>query len=234
MKIGIIGAMSVEVEALKKCMTDAKKSVCGHLEIFEGKIYGTDCAVVQCGVGKVNAGVCAEILIIKYNVTHIINSGVGGGLQKGLNVMDIVVSTDAVQYDVDATGFGYALCEIPGMGTVSYKADESLVRLAEAVYADGLKNGEVSHRIIAGRIGTADIFVNSREKKAEITALCGAACCEMEGAAIAQICTLNKIPFVIIRCISDLAEDTDQVYEEAAAAKESIYLTENLVKRMGK
>ncbi|WP_428770110.1 5'-methylthioadenosine/adenosylhomocysteine nucleosidase [Treponema sp. HNW] len=214
MKIGVIGAMSVEVECLKEKLVDIHSCEKSGLTFYEGTINNVPAVVVQCGVGKVNAAMCTALLINCFSVTHVINTGVAGGLAEGMHVFDTVVSTDAVHHDADATGFGYKPCEIPGMGTVGFNADPFLIGITKKAWE---KCG-FSFSLIEGRVASGDVFVNSAERKARIKELCNPACVEMEGAAVAQVCTLNKTPFVIIRSISDLAENTDEVYEEKKAA----------------
>lgn len=232
MKIGIIGAMEIEVEEIINNMTEKKITEAGHLKFVQGYISGIPVVVVKCGVGKVNAGICTQTLILNFNVTHVINTGIAGGLAKELSVMDTVVSTDAMYHDFDASDFGYKRNEVPGLGTVAFPADEKLIELAQRAYADGVKSGKLQHKIIKGRIATGDLFVNSSSKKAEINSMCSPACVEMEGAAIAQVCYLNKVPYVILRSISDLAENTDEVYLEKEAAHENAYIVMNMVEKI--
>ena len=173
-----------------------------------------------------------ETLILKYNVSCVINTGIAGGIAHELSVMDTVVSTDAMYHDFDATEFGYRRNEVPGMGTVSFPADEKLIELAVRTYAEGVQSGKLHKKIVKGRVATGDIFVNSSIKKSELKAMCNPACVEMEGAAIAQACYLNKVPYVILRSISDLAENTTEVYLEKEAALENAYIVINMIKRM--
>lgn len=233
MKIGIIGAMDVEVAEILENMTEKKPKDIGHLHFVEGFIGKTPIVIVKSGVGKVNAGICAQTLILCFGVTHVINTGIAGGIAKELNVMDVVVSEDAMFHDVDAVAFGYKRNEIPGLNTVSFPADKALITVAEQTYQEGAASGKLHRKMVRGRVATGDIFVNSSVKKAELKDMCNPACVEMEGAAIAQACYLNKVPYVIIRSISDLAENTDEVYLEKEAALENAYLVMNMVKNMG-
>ncbi|MCR4938709.1 MAG: 5'-methylthioadenosine/adenosylhomocysteine nucleosidase [Treponemataceae bacterium] len=232
MKIGIIGAMDIEVAEIVNNMAGKKVTETGHLKFVEGLISGIPVVVVKCGVGKVNAGICTQTLILNFNVTHVINTGIAGGLAKELSVMDTVVSTDAIYHDFDASDFGYKRSEVPGLGTVSFPADDNLISVAEQAYAEGIETGKLHYKIVRGRVATGDIFVNSSSKKAEIKSICNPACVEMEGAAIAQVCYLNKVPCVILRSISDLAENTDQVYLEKEAALENAYIVMNMVSKL--
>ena len=224
MKIGVIGAMGVEVASLRKTIDNVRTVKKSTLVFYEGSIRNVPAVVVQCGVGKVNAAMCTAMLIGDFEVTHVINTGIAGGLQSGLHVFDVVVSSDAVHHDFDATGFNYKPCEIPGMGTVSFKADSFLIDCTKRAW----EQCAFSSKLTEGRIASGDVFVNSAERKTQIKALCDPVCVEMEGAAVAQVCTLNHTPFVIIRSISDMAENTGEVYEEELAA----HISASLVARM--
>lgn len=221
--------MEVEVQFIRGKLANPVETVISGIHFFEGELYGKQVVVTQCGVGKVNAALCTELLINSFGVTHVINTGVAGGLDSRLSVMDIVVSTDAVHHDMDAVAFGYAPCQVPGIDTVAFPADEMLIKAVESAYQKGKEEGRLKHKVIRGRVASGDVFVNSADKKKTIIELCGAACCEMEGAAVAQVCYLNKVPFAIIRCVSDLAEHTDEVYKEEEAAAESSYITDKVI-----
>lgn len=221
--------MEVEVQFIRGKLAKPVETVISGIHFFEGELYGKQVVVTKCGVGKVNAALCTELLINNFGVTHVINTGVAGGLDSRLAVMDTVVSTDAVHHDMDAVAFGYAPCQVPGIDVVAFPADEMLIKAVEGAYQKGKEEGRLSRKVLRGRIATGDVFVNSSDKKKQIISLCGAACCEMEGAAVAQVCYLNKVPYVIIRCISDLAEHTDEVYKEDEAAAESSYITDKVI-----
>ena len=231
MKLGIIGAMDVEVEYLIRSMDVKKVSVHAGQTYYEGNIGKTDVVVVQCGIGKVRAGMAAQVLCSCFQVTHIINTGIAGSLNNDINIGDIVVSKDAVFHDVDAVNFGYQLGEIPGIETLYYKADETLQKLA----ADAVKECAPEVNAFYGRVATGDVFVSDRAKKEWIRETFHADCTEMEGCAIAECAYLNQIPFVIIRAISDKADESvSETYEvfEAKAARHCAaivhYMVENL------
>ena len=211
MKVGIIGAMDVEVQHLKDEMkiTD-RKTVAGQ-EYCEGKIGNTDVVVVKCGVGKVRAGMSVQVLNDVFHVTHVINTGVAGSLNNDIDIGDIVVSKDAVYHDVDATNFGYALGEIPSSGCLFYKADKELQKAA----TDAVKKAAPDVKPFSGRIASGDQFVRTKEKKEWIRQNFQADCAEMEGCAIAQASYLNNLPFVILRAISDKADESvSESYDE--------------------
>lgn len=232
-KIGIVGAMDVEIETLKSLLKNPSEKVENSLCFTEGILDGVQVVIVKSGVGKVNAALCAQILALKYGVTHIINTGIAGAMACGLKVLDFVVSTDAVYHDMDATGFGYKITEIPQMKCSDFKADEKMICAAKETFSL-LKDG-LSHSLVAGRIATGDQFISSKEVKAKIKEACNPACVEMEGAAIAHACYLNNVPFVIIRCMSDMADDSgEKVYDfnEKNAAELSAALVRGMLGRI--
>lgn len=217
MKIGIIGAMEVEVATLKSQMNIKNVVTKASMEFNEGTIGNTEVVIVRSGVAKVNAGICVQILVDMFNVTHIINTGVAGSLDARINIGDIVLSTDACYHDVDATVFGYKKGEVPQLGVHAFPADASLREAAKSA----IKKAAPDLGVFEGRVCSGDQFVSSPDVKKAIIDEQGGMCTEMEGAAIAQGCYLNKIPFVIIRAISDKADGSDivdyPVFEEKAA-----------------
>lgn len=204
-RVGIIGAMDVEVERICQNISGPiLHQLCG-LDFLEGFLAETSVIVVRSGVGKVNAALCAQLLITKFKITHLINTGVAGALASGLNVLDLVISTEVMYHDVDATNWGYESCTVPGM-TRTFVADPSLVNIA-SLACKKLFPGKT---IIQGIIASGDQFIGSNEMKNKIKELCNPACVEMEGAAIGHVATVNKIPFVVIRCMSDMADDNGE------------------------
>ena len=229
-KLGIIGAMDVEVATLKEKMENKAVRTIAGSDYCEGKLEGMDVVVVQCGVGKVNAALCAQILCSCYGVTHIVNTGIAGSLNAELDIGDFVVSRDAVYHDMDATNFGYPMCQVPGMPVLAFPADDMLIRAAYQA-ADAAHSGHV--RI--GRVATGDQFVAEKTLKEKIIRNTGAYCTEMEGAAIAHTAWKNGVPFVILRAISDKADDSaemDYPTFEAAAAKRCAQVAQSLAKRL--
>lgn len=218
-KTGIIGAMDEEVDALKEAMTEKEVRLVAGAEFHAGKLDGQDVVVVKCGVGKVNAAACTQVMIDVFGVDRIINTGVAGSLDAEIDIGDIVVSTEAVQHDVDATVFGYARGEIPNSGQFIFPADEEMRRSA----AQAVREMAPDIRVFEGLVCSGDQFIASHEQKEAIISEFGGLCCEMEGAAIAQVCCLNDIPFVIIRAISDKADDSEEMsyveFEHAAAER---------------
>lgn len=212
-RIGIIGAMENEVRTLIKMMDIEKIIDKVSLKFYVGKLEQKEVVLVQCGIGKVNAALCAQILISEFNVDAVVNTGVAGAIHHSLDVNDIVISTEAIQYDVDATAFGYKKGQIPQMDNSVFKADE---RLIDAAYKSSLEQAKGENfKIVKGRVATGDIFISSQELKNELQNDFKAYCGEMEGGAIAHACTLNDIPFVIIRAMSDKADGSaDITYDE--------------------
>ena len=218
-KTGIIGAMDEEVDSLKEALDDTKTISIGGMEFCEGMLDGQHVVIVRCGVGKVNAGNCAQLLISVFGVDRIINTGVAGSLDASIDIGDIVVSTDAVQHDFDLTPMGYAPGELDGIGSPSLPADADMRERAVNV----VRQCAPEVHVFEGRVCTGDQFIASAEQKNAIIAEFGGLCCEMEGGAIAQICCQNEIPFVIIRAISDKADGSAEMdyseFEHAAAVR---------------
>lgn len=203
-RFGIIGAMDIEVEMLKEVMTIGEKRPMAGMEFCSGILEGRDTVVVTSGIGKVNAAVCAQILISVYGCTHIINTGVAGAVHEALEVGDLVISTDVLEHDFDATGFGYEPGQIPRMSQWIFPADPELVRLAETA----ARQETITHQVRQGRIVSGDIFVSSAEVKERLQRQFEASATEMEGAAIGHACWLSGVPFLILRAMSDKADGT--------------------------
>jgi len=214
-RIGIIGAMEDEVSAIRQQMNITDTQTIASMEFCCGTLKGKETVVVQCGMGKVNAGICAQMLISVFGVNAVVNTGVAGSLNNDINIGDIVISTDAVQHDFDVSAIGFAKGEIPYTGLYAFEADKTLrAKAAEAVKAVSPDTG-----IFEGRVCSGDQFIASKEQKKRIIEQFNGYCAEMEGAAIAQVCHLNHIPFVIIRAISDKADDSEEVSFEIFAKK---------------
>lgn len=230
-KIGIIGAMDLEIETLKEKINSLKITKKANMEFYEGTLNSTDVVLVKCGIGKVNAGICAQILSDNFAVTHIINTGIAGSLEAQIDIGDIVISTDAMYHDMDATIFGYALGEVPQLGTVSFEADKTLIALAKTSCTE--VNPDI--HVFEGRVVSGDQFICSEDVKNRIVSSFHGYCTEMEGAAIAHAAFLNEIPFVIIRAISDKADhsaEMDYPTFEKQAAIHSARLVENMLPRI--
>lgn len=229
-KLGIIGAMDIEVATLKEKMENMTVTKKAGMEFYDGFLAGLPAVVVQCGVGKVNAAMCAQILCDCFGVTNLVNTGIAGSLDAALDIGDLVVSRDAMYHDFDCVHFGYEMGKVPGMDVVAFPADETMMgyalNAAENVYPGHVKTG---------RIASGDLFVAEKEAKERIIAKTGAVCTEMEGAAIAQTAYRNGIPFVILRAISDKADDSASMdyptFERQAAercAKVAVTMAETI------
>ena len=229
--IGIIGAMEVEVAILKEKMEDVRIIKKASMDFYEGILAGKKVVVVRSGIGKVNAGICAQILADVFSVDAIINTGIAGSLNKNINIGDIVLSTDVVQHDMDATGFGYRKGQIPQMPVFFFNADDNLRRLA----AEVCKEVNPDIQVFNGRIASGDQFVCDQDVKNRIVSEFSAYATEMEGAAIGQAAYLNEIPFLVVRAISDKADGSAQMdYSEfeKAAVDHSVRLTLNMLARI--
>ncbi len=231
-KIGIIGAMDEEVSKLKEVLEETEVVKKASMEFYQGKLYGVSVVIVKSGIGKVNAGICAQMLVDLFDVTAIINTGIAGSLNAKINIGDIVLSSDTLQHDVDAVAFGYELGLIPRMDTLSFKADEDLINLARKECEEVLQ--EIN--AFVGRVLSGDQFISNKDKKEWLINTFNGDCVEMEGAAIAQTAHLNNIPFLIIRAISDKADDSaadiDYPTFEAMAIENSVKLLKAMIKAM--
>lgn len=207
MVIGIIGAMEVEVSVLKDRMDVARVRMVARMEFVEGTLAGCHVVVVRSGVGKVDAAVCTQVLVSEFGVDAVVNTGVAGSLDNAIDIGDIVVSTDAMYHDVDATVFGYAPGEVPQLGVVAFPADEALRRAA----VEACRVADPDVHVFEGRVVSGDVFVSDPATKERLATTFGGRCCEMEGAAVAQTCWLNDVPFVVVRAISDKADGSKKV-----------------------
>lgn len=216
--MGIIGAMDVEVASLKEAANATKATELAGMEFCEGTLGEKKVVIVKCGMGKVNAGICAHTLINDFGCTKIINTGVAGSLDNQIDIGDIVVSVDAVQHDFTVEAIGFAKGEIPYTGLYAFPADEAM----RAAAVNAVKEAAPEINVFEGRICSGDQFISTKEQKDKIISDFGGLCCEMEGAAIAQACYLNHTPYVVIRAISDKPDETEIVaykdFEAEAAA----------------
>ena len=228
MKLGIIGAMDVEVATLKEKMVDKTERVIAGATYCEGILEDLRVVVVQCGVGKVNAALCVQALCDQFSVTHIVNTGVAGSLDAKLDIGDFVISSDAIYHDFDCGALQYSIGQVPGLSVKAFPADRLLMDLAFAA-----ANAQGSAYV--GTVASGDQFVCQKEQKKTIVENTGALCTEMEGAAIAHGAWRNNVPFVIIRAISDKADDSAQMdYPtfEAAAARKCAEVTQTMAKSL--
>ena len=229
--IGIIGAMEVEVATLKETLKDVQITRKASMEFYAGVLEGKKVVVVRSGIGKVNAGMCTQILADVFGVEAVINTGIAGSLNNDVNIGDIVLSTDVLHHDMDATGFGYKKGQIPQMEEFSFPADEKLRKLASKVCKE--VNPEIS--VFEGRICSGDQFISDKGVKDAIISEFGGFAVEMEGAAIGQAAYLNHIPFLVVRAISDKADGSanmDYAEFEMAAIEHSVKLTVKMIEEL--
>ena len=229
-KLGIIGAMAVEIAALKENMKNMTVTTRTGMEFYEGTLQGLPVVVVQSGIGKVNAAMCTQILCDCFGVTHIVNTGIAGSLCAELDIGDLVISRDAIYHDFDLHFWGRPIGQVPGMDVTAFPADEKMMELAFAA-AESVNPGHNK----TGTVASGDQFICSREQKEKIIADTNAICAEMEGAAIAHTAYRNGIPFVIIRAISDKADDSaemDYPTFEAIAAQRCAQVTMTMAKKL--
>lgn len=231
MIIGIIGAMEEEVAVLKQDMDIEEIVDYASMQFCRGKLCGKDVVIVRSGIGKVNAGICAQVLVDKFNVEVLINTGIAGSLDAAIDIGDMVISTDLVEHDMDASIFGDPIGQVPRMDTFSFPADPELIEKAKAANEEA--NPDI--KTFTGRIVSGDQFVSSAEVKEKLVKNFQAKCTEMEGAAIAHAAYLNKVSCVIIRAISDKADNSatmDYPTFEKKAIAHSVRLVQNLLPRI--
>ena len=229
-KLGIIGAMSVEIELLKSHMGDMRTHDYAGMTFYEGTLEKLPVVVVVCGVGKVNAALCVQVLCDRFQVTHVVNTGVAGSLLAELDIGDLVISVDAMYHDFDCNSLNpnYKIGQVPGLPVHEFQADAELINFAFSA-AEKVNPGHA----MKGTVASGDQFVCQKERKAQIVKDTGAICTEMEGTAIAHAAWRNGVPFVIIRAISDKADDSAQMdYPtfEAIAADRCAAVTQEMAR----
>ena len=227
---GIIGAMESEVNAIYAQMENKEIVEYNGIKFYKGSLYGKDVVVIQCGIGKVNAALCTQLLILKFGVDKVVNTGIAGATGTDLNIYDFVVSTETVYHDFDTQFFGYKLGQVPGLPE-TFKADEKLVESVVSAFNNSKLSSE--HKIRTGLIASGDQFIAGGEKKNFIISNFHPLCVEMEGCAVAHTCYKNNVPFVVVRCMSDCADDTVQVrYDEAEASALSSTMLFSIIKSL--
>ncbi len=229
MTIGIIGAMDEEISIYLKSLHNSKKTSYKTFTFYQGTLHHKNVIIVKSGVGKVFAAMISQYLIDKFQVSTILLSGVGGSLNKNLNIGDVIIGKDSVHHDFDAIALGFQRGQISYTNYRFFNADKTLLTIA-------LTTKLHKHKIIAGRILTGDQFFTQREKKKHkyLTEELQGDCIEMEGATVAQVCTINNIPHLIIRTISDQANGTavkDYNAFKHIAAENSFKIVENIIQK---
>lgn len=227
--LGIIAAMRVEAMELIEKMTERKERTISGVAFTSGKLCGRDAVIAICGIGKVFAALCTQTMILTYHPDAIVNTGVAGTLTDKLSICDMALSVDLVQHDMDTSALGDPVGLISGINVVYLPADR---RLVETILSPEVA-GEV--HIVSGTIASGDQFIGGGERKQWIVDSFGAIACEMEGAAVAQVCYVNKVPFAVLRAISDNADGTscdDYPTFVEKAAHVSASIVERLIGRM--
>lgn len=224
--IGIIGAMKIEVERLRSMIKDPVTEKISGMDFVSGELRGRRVVTAQCGEGKVAAAICAQTMLLRFDPELIINTGVAGSLSEKLGVGDIAVADRLVQHDMDVTPLGKEPGYIFSLGEVYMPADaKASAKLLSCAESLGI-NCET------GVIASGDQFIADPDKKARIVSVFGAIACEMEGAAIAQVCRSSGVPFAVIRAISDSADGSANVsFEEftALAAENAAKIVESFL-----
>lgn len=226
---GLIGAMDEEIKLLLECMENTQTMVKAGIKFYSGTAFGKTVVLCKSGVGKVNAAVTTQILLDTFGVSRVLFTGVAGALDPGLDIGDIVISSQCIQHDMDATALGYPRGVIPYQKISIFPADEALVQLAEQA-CQSLKQHFVTGVVLSG-----DQFIASPELVASLRQELNGACAEMEGAAVAQVCFMNGIPFVIIRSMSDKADGSAHVnYRDftVEASEHSHAILEHMLKAL--
>lgn len=227
--LGIIGAMNIEVDSLKNEMTNTQIQAIAGMEFYQGQIFGKDVVVVKCGIGKVNAAICTQVLIDHFNIDAIVNTGVAGSLNQDIDICDIVISTVAQEHDMNVTALGYDKGIIPDMKVSVFEADKKLIELAKT----SVDSAGLDVKVFEGKVLSGDQFIGTHEEKNHLKTVFHGDCVEMEGAAIAHAAFLNEMPYLVIRAISDKADGGAQVdyptFEKKAAAN-SIKLLKEIIK----
>ncbi len=225
--------MEVEIEKLREAMDIRQTQKFAGMTFYSGELFGQEVALVKSGIGKVNAAVCVQVLCDRFGVSQVWNTGIAGSLDSRIHIGDIVISTDALQHDMDAVAFGYARGVIPQMEVSVFPADKAAAELAQRVCSEAVP--EIS--TFCGRVLSGDQFVADRKKKQELSEKFHGLCTEMEGAAVAQASYLNGVPFLILRAISDQADDSagmDYDTFERMAVEHMVRLVTGMLNQMKK
>lgn len=227
MKLGIIGAMQIEIENLKPSIKNQKTSTISGVNFIEGEVNGVPVVAAVSGIGKVFAAICTEIMVLHFGVDHVINIGVAGSLVPTLKVLDVAVAESAVQHDMNTTAVGDPLGLISGINVINFEADADLRKNVTDVLTDRGINYEV------GVIASGDLFVDTNKQRETIRNRFDAIAADMEGASIAQTCYVNKVPFTLIRSISD-ADGSAMDYNTFAgkAAEQSIAIVLDVIEKL--
>ncbi|MBR4707082.1 MAG: 5'-methylthioadenosine/adenosylhomocysteine nucleosidase [Pseudobutyrivibrio sp.] len=227
MKLGIIGAMRIEMENLKPSIEKPKYETISGVDFISGEINGVEVVAAVSGIGKVFAAICTEIMILHFGVDHVINIGVAGSLVKDLKVLDVAVADSAVQHDMNTSAIGDPIGLVSGINIINFEADEKLKNATKEV----LEAKGIYYQ--TGVIASGDLFVDTDKQRQTIRDRFNAIAADMEGASIAHTCYVNNVPFTLIRSISD-ADGSAMDYNTFAgkAAEQSISIVLDLIKKL--
>ncbi|MDW7667513.1 MAG: 5'-methylthioadenosine/adenosylhomocysteine nucleosidase [Bacillota bacterium] len=227
-RIGIIGAMDEEIHLLIKKLHKNKTKRIGIFNFFICDIEDMEIIIAKSGIGKVNSALVTQLMISNFSPDYMINTGIAGGISKDVNVLDIIIASETMQYDVDVRNFGYKLGEIPQMEKYIFDTDKKLLE-----YAKQSVNGSDEFKV--GRIISGDKFISEKSTKLFLEREFSALCADMESGSIGQVCYINKVPYIAIRCISDNADESSSInYEEfkIEAAKKSADLIMKMINKI--
>ncbi len=227
-KIGIIGAMDEEIHLLIQKLHKNKTKIIGNFNFFICDFEDMEIIIAKSGIGKVNSAVGTQLMISNFSPDYIINTGIAGSISKDVNVLDIIIASETMQYDVDVRNFGYKLGEIPQMGKYIFDTDKKLLEYAK----DSINNKDTFK---VGRIISGDKFISKKNTKLFLEREFSALCADMESGSIGQVCYINKVPYIAIRCISDNADESSGInYEEFKfeAAKKSADLIMKMINKI--
>lgn len=226
--IGIIGAMDIEVEGLIAVMGEKNERKISGISFFSGTIGENECVVAKCGIGKVNAAVCTQTMILEYSPKYIINTGIGGATSLETSICDVVVASEVVQHDMDTTALGDPPATL-FLHSGSYDKIPCDKTLCENIIAACRACGIEPK---TGIVATGDRFIAGKEEKSSLNARFGAVVCEMEGGSIGQVCFINNVPFTILRSISDSMSDEDDSVEYTKFCKDSAERSVAVIKKL--
>jgi len=232
--IGIIGAMKEEINSFTAHSKIDKKEKIAGLNFYHGSLSGKEVVIVQSGIGKVNAAVASQLLIDKFSVSKVIFTGLAGATGKDVSIGDYVLADGLVQHDFDLTHFGREKGFVPAVGRILDTDKELNSLIADVVISLG-KERDGFGKLHRGVIASGDAFIASSDKIGEIVQEFGAMAVEMEGASVAQVCSMNSIPFAVLRTVSDNADENALVDFQSVldkASKDEFLILKELLKAL--
>lgn len=206
--LAVIGAMREEIDLIEAAMTVSGRRTHAGIEVLEGDFGGAEIVLAQCGIGKVNATICTQMLIDHFRPDALVFSGVAGGLLPNMRVGDMIIASHLIQYDMDLTAFGRRHGEVPGQDSRMIESDPGLVQKAAAAFDAAFPDPATGPSLMLGTVVSGDRFIQDPETLRWLQREFSALATEMEGAAVGYTCGLNGVPFVIVRALSDTASDT--------------------------